>query len=393
MAESNHYFKLGAFITSGVGLLAAALIILGSSALFEKTIPAETYFNESVQGLDIGSPVKYRGVSIGRVGHIGFVFNKYDTDDVANRLVLVEMELYDDLFVPGTKGRVRQVMNEVVEQGLRVRLTTKGLTGVAFLEMNFYDPRKNPVLEVPWRPKSIYIPSAPSTMSRIEEAVSSISNVMNSLRDVDFAELADTVSEIAWRINEALARAHVDEFGELIVQSTAELRDLLRRAGSILEDPKLETVIPDTSAAAAGLRRIVENGEEDILLTVKSLRTATGSLAESAGALENMINSSELPEGADVAGMMTDLKSATRDIRESAVRLNRLMTQLNELLLSNRADIDSILYDAKIFLDNLNELSEDAKRNPSRLFFGEPPAPTDPAEAPDVPGSVKEEPQ
>ncbi len=56
----------------------------------------ETYFNESVQGLDIGSKMKYRGVVIGEVTRISFTYVKYEQDKPMNqrkRYVLVEAQL------------------------------------------------------------------------------------------------------------------------------------------------------------------------------------------------------------------------------------------------------------------------------------------------------------
>ena len=48
------------------------MLALGAGNVFKRTVTIETYFDESVQGLDVGSAVKYRGVQIGRVTRIGF---------------------------------------------------------------------------------------------------------------------------------------------------------------------------------------------------------------------------------------------------------------------------------------------------------------------------------
>ena len=67
MASQRTKFALGLFVTCGIGIACFAIIGLGVSKFFEKGRYYATYFNESVQGLDVDSPVKYRGVSIGRV--------------------------------------------------------------------------------------------------------------------------------------------------------------------------------------------------------------------------------------------------------------------------------------------------------------------------------------
>jgi ABC-type transporter Mla subunit MlaD len=56
------------------------LVILGGRSLLQPTLTVETYFNESVAGLDIGSPVKYRGISMGSVSEIATTSVAYESD-------------------------------------------------------------------------------------------------------------------------------------------------------------------------------------------------------------------------------------------------------------------------------------------------------------------------
>ena len=70
MASQKTKFALGLFVTCGIGMVFLAVIWLGMSRYFKKGHYYATYFNESVQGLDVDSPVKYRGVSVGRVERI-----------------------------------------------------------------------------------------------------------------------------------------------------------------------------------------------------------------------------------------------------------------------------------------------------------------------------------
>src|SRR5687767_5767692 len=68
-APTNHY-KLGLFVLLGFAAAVAAAILLGVASTRKDTIPYHSYFNESVQGLELGSPVKFRGVTIGHVSAI-----------------------------------------------------------------------------------------------------------------------------------------------------------------------------------------------------------------------------------------------------------------------------------------------------------------------------------
>ena len=49
-------------------MIVVGVVVLGGGALFRRTVIFETYLQESVQGLDIGSPVRYRGVTAQLLG-------------------------------------------------------------------------------------------------------------------------------------------------------------------------------------------------------------------------------------------------------------------------------------------------------------------------------------
>ena len=139
MSAQARYFKIGVFMLSGITLVVLAVIILGAGALFKKKFMMETYFDESVQGLSVGAPLKYRGVTIGRVEHIGFVRNEYKTelsDDDRYRYghyIVVRVSV-KEVFPGQTDEERREEVKRRIEEGLRVRLTSQGLTGVVYLE-------------------------------------------------------------------------------------------------------------------------------------------------------------------------------------------------------------------------------------------------------------------
>jgi hypothetical protein len=69
VGQTNHW-KLGLFVVTGLGIALATVFWLGLRRLNRDALPAVTYFDESVQGLDVNSPVKFRGVTLGTVSTI-----------------------------------------------------------------------------------------------------------------------------------------------------------------------------------------------------------------------------------------------------------------------------------------------------------------------------------
>src|SRR3569623_2098059 len=76
MKKAN-YITNGTFILSSVAIAVAWLISLGACKWFEKNTPVETYFTESVQGLEVGAPVRIRGVQVGRVESVRLAREEY----------------------------------------------------------------------------------------------------------------------------------------------------------------------------------------------------------------------------------------------------------------------------------------------------------------------------
>lgn len=194
-----NYFKIGSFVITGIMLILMIVIFTGSKALFQKKIYVETYFNESVQGLSVGSQVKYLGINVGTVKEISVTSNIYDpkTDSAKNpatRYVYVLMTIKPKLLEIKDYKKLKQIINTWVNEGLRVQLKLQNVTGGIYLELNFADPDKNPALPIYWTPKNIYIPSTPSTLKYISnEAL----RIVDELKTINFQKLFDSMQQLA----------------------------------------------------------------------------------------------------------------------------------------------------------------------------------------------------
>ena len=142
MSLKANYFKIGLFVIGAAIAGAVVLVVIGSGRWFQPKLTIESYFNESVQGLDIGSKLKYRGVVIGEVTRIGFTYNKYQLERPINqrsRYVLVEAQIQPKL-LGGRAGAGdltdQASANMEIERGLRMRLTPQGITGTSYLEID-----------------------------------------------------------------------------------------------------------------------------------------------------------------------------------------------------------------------------------------------------------------
>jgi paraquat-inducible protein B len=70
MRRSANMTLIGAFVAGGILLIITAVILLGAGSFTGSKPEAIAYFEDSVSGLDIGAPVKFRGVTIGKVSQV-----------------------------------------------------------------------------------------------------------------------------------------------------------------------------------------------------------------------------------------------------------------------------------------------------------------------------------
>src|SRR5215831_4664480 len=81
---------VGAFVIFCVFLTLVGVALWGSGRLFSKSYRYVCYFPASVNGLSVGSPVKYRGVPIGRVDAMLIPYSRMASQD-ARVAVVVEL--------------------------------------------------------------------------------------------------------------------------------------------------------------------------------------------------------------------------------------------------------------------------------------------------------------
>lgn len=206
--KETDYFRIGLFIIVAVVLIVIAIFAFSSSSLFSSRLLVETYFNESVQGLAPGSRVKYRGIDIGEVKKIALLATQYnlpinEMNSQYGRYIYVLLSLNPD-FMPGlTKDQLAKILASDVGQGLRVKMSLKGLTGGAYVELNFAKPSEAPPLPITWKPKHLYIPSQVSTLTQFGD---SVQNILNGLSQVDFKRIFTNTQSLIIRSDQLVTK-------------------------------------------------------------------------------------------------------------------------------------------------------------------------------------------
>jgi len=337
MSVQPHYFRLGIFLLLGAALAVGALLAFGGSQWFRPKAFCVTYVNSSVQGIDVGTPVKFRGVQIGRVRSLDFSYNLYGAgadarSDQAGNFVVVLMEI-DHRVSPHMFSRdMEGPMEKNIKEGLRVRIEPQGITGLNYLDFGFVDPQRFPPLEVPWKSEYLYIPYAPG---EITSALDSINNIMREIEKLNIAGISENTQELLENLNTAVVGARLGDVSD-------EVRGLLEELRTTVTEADIQDV-------SAGIRDLTSN-----------LTAAV--------------------EAAKIEEVSRDARRLIEDLRQSNQSLQRNLAHLEAATGAGSDDLPAVLDNAAEISENLRFLSEELKRRPSLLLWGSPrkpkPSPT-----------------
>jgi len=352
MSRDANYFKLGLFVIGAVFAGIAVLTIIGTGRWLKPRTTIETYFNESVQGLDLGSKMKYRGVTIGEVTRISFTYVDYEQNKPMNqrkRYVLVEAQIEPRLVGGRAANDITSPESSKleVERGLRVHLAPQGITGTNYLELDYVDPSSAGVLPIDWVPDNIYIPSTPSTVSTF---VTAASDILDRLRRLDIETTIANMNKLLATTNDRVASLDTAAISQHAERTMARL-------DSTLDDLQSKKLSNEAVALLADLRQT--NGELKSLLANPALAKLPGDTSATLASVRELVSNPGLPQ--------------------SIAHLERTLSRLDRIFGAGEADLGTTFQNLRQITDNLRDLTEDAKRYPSNLIFGAPPRPLEPA--------------
>jgi len=204
MSSQALKLKIGLFVVAGLLLAALIVIWLGASRFFEQSSLAEAYFTESVQGLEADSPVKFRGVPVGRVKAIRLAPD--------GRLIEVEMALNK---------------NFKITEDLGVKMNLLGLTGLKYLEINTFKPDqlKEPIV-LDFKPRYPVIPTYPSDIREIGNALEFL---FQKIKGVDVERIADSILRVSTKLDRILADPKLENMGTDMADALREIKEASRR--------------------------------------------------------------------------------------------------------------------------------------------------------------------
>ncbi len=333
--NDTNRWKLGLFVSLGIALLVGSLMWLGISQLQRRTTPVYFYFDETVNGLEIGSPVKFRGVTIGGVDEI---LPAPDRRNIEVRAGLY-VDRLENFGIALEELKQTNSERSFVSDDLRAQLVTSALTSVSFIQIDVFDPpppRPTYTFPTPWET----IPTTPSTFKSLERGI------MDALDS--FPRLSAQAESLLEALNqgvEDLQLATLSRDLSSMLASGQELMEELRRSPLVDRTSETYTQLDRMLTELADLAAELSGPEGQVERVVQRIDGVGAAIQEDfegsdfPGAVEAMRGAGEALEGTN-----QEVARLLRDVRGGLDRFQLTLTALQELAMLLSRDPGALLH-------------------------------------------------
>jgi phospholipid/cholesterol/gamma-HCH transport system substrate-binding protein len=259
MSAKSSKFLIGLFVISGTLICAAIIIWVGAARILTKGSLYSVYFDESVQGLQADSAIKYRGVEIGNVQKI-----KVAPD---NRLIEVVMKI--------------DIESDLQEKTIAT-LKTAGITGIVFIELDQLksgDLANSPKITF----KSNH-PVIPSRRSQISRFMADTDVIMQNVKDIDLKGISNQLKNTTKAI-ETFVEGKMNRVANETIEVLSDAHQLIGQARNEIAALKLQekadqtdTMLKDIDKKSKSITNALQDTSEHLRVTSENLQKLSDNL-------------------------------------------------------------------------------------------------------------------
>ena len=205
---------IGAFVVGAAALVVIGIMVFGGGRLFSERYFFVMFFEGSVKGLNVGSPMVWRGVKVGEVKDVSL---RFDPATVTVRIpVLVEVDPRT-IQRPEKAPPGKRYYRELIAKGLKAQLQMQSLlTGQLMIDLDFY----------PDEPIRLYADQLEMDYPEIPTIPSTIEQMAETLQEIDIAKMADDLSATLEGINNIVQSPEILATVSNVNAAVTDLRDL-----------------------------------------------------------------------------------------------------------------------------------------------------------------------
>jgi paraquat-inducible protein B len=305
MSKKINTTSIGLFIVTGLALGVTGLLVFSSSKLFSPTREIIVYFDESLNGLNEGAPVKYRGVTIGIVKRVMVQFNQATNDFSMPVILELEEKLLRARLHEPTDAFSDSSLAQRIKLGLRASLQTESLvTGILYVDTRLDPDAPPPVFH---QLEKLY-PELPTEKTQIQQ-------LMSNLASLDIKSIEQNLNTLLVKLDTTVTSLHMADIN-------AGITNVLLAAGQLISSSEITNALVGVRTTLDQYRLLGEklNTRIDPLAdsVTNTLAEADRALAQFRGAAQNLrillSPDAPLPNGLDQA--LRQLTSAVQSLSE-----------------------------------------------------------------------------
>lgn len=303
--SKNTSFAIGAFIVGAMVLIFVALLFFSGGKFFSEKEKVIMYFEGSVQGLQVGAPVKLKGVELGQITDIQINFqsdNKTIVNAVTADLVIKRIN---------SKGAriTSEFFDEAIKNGLRAQLNFQSfLTGLLYVELDFYPDTQVKLygLQTDYR-------ELPTVATQFEE-------LSKSFAEMDIKGMARHIDDIAVDLNKIIKSGEIQTTIKNINKAAVSLEktsdNVNLRVTQLSQNiektrTEIDKLIAELNSRTPELAKSLDKSLKDLSLSLEQVNktaTAIDSTVSEDAPLINQLNStlSEISRSAQAFRNLTE---------------------------------------------------------------------------------------
>ncbi len=247
---------IGMFVMAASIIAVAAVMVFGAAKFFSRTENFISFFSESVNGLDVGAPLKYKGVKIGKVEGIFISSSKNIKESSVS--VVYSIDIDQLRRKTGTDFKdYSDWMDEQIAEGLRAKLNYQSIvTGMLYIELDFIADKgeKYDLKYGGTRFKEI-----PAAKSGLSELAKGFEKTMADVAKIDFAGIGQNVHSAIVKVNEKLDAIDAKAISDNAVSALKGVDDLVRNRDVAEAIKKLDVLLSDSDALVNDARAELKN--------------------------------------------------------------------------------------------------------------------------------------
>ncbi len=327
MSKKANPAFIGIFVIGAIVLGVVAIMIFGSGQLFRKTESFILYFEDSINGLEVGAPVKFKGVRIGQVTKISIRFNQDDTSPHVPVVIEIDVDrLQNSLGVKDVDLSDPEIFRTQVELlGLRAQLQQASfVTGMLFVELDYY-PDATSVYYVqqpdPETGQKEYL-EIPTVATGFTEVIKKVSRMVDQISKIDFAAIGRKVNDILTKLDKGLGDIQFKKINDKAVSTLEEL-------DALLADPQMKALAGNVNLTLEDARKLLDSVDGEIKPLVEQVNLTAAKARETLAefeALATTANTMLEPDSTlrfELENALSEFASASRSIRILADYLER----------------------------------------------------------------------